>query len=90
MTGYQEMIQQIVDTYTKGEQIQVCIEEMAELTQALCKDLRGKGNWNHILEELCDAEIMLEQIKQYYFFSERLIEKVKTDKLQRTIDRIGE
>ena len=43
----------------------MCIEEMAELTKALCKAKRHKrpDNWlASIYEEIADVTIMLEQI----------------------------
>ena len=48
-----------------GEPLQIImgIEEMAELTKELVKHLRGKGDYNHIKEEMADVEIMLTQLE---------------------------
>lgn len=46
-------------------QVDMCIEEMAELTQALCKAKRNKrpvGWLTSVLEEIADVSIMLEQM----------------------------
>ena len=46
-------------------QIDMCIEEMAELTKALCKAKRHKrpSDWLHLIyEEIADVTIMLEQV----------------------------
>lgn len=41
-----------IETYGADLQKQVAIEE-------ICKDFRGKGNREHILEEIVDVSIML-------------------------------
>lgn len=43
-------------------QIDMCIEEMAELMQAFSKYKRGIGDVNQIAEEMADVSIMLEQM----------------------------
>ena len=43
-----------------------CIEEMAELTKELCKDAFGKGDREHIAEEIADVKIMLAQMEKAY------------------------
>ena len=52
-----------VNVYGKTSQCTVCMEEMAELTKELSKNLRGQDNAAHIAEEIADVEIMLEQLK---------------------------
>ena len=42
------------------------MEEMSELQKELCKDLRGRGSFEHIAEEIADVEIMLEQMKMLF------------------------
>lgn len=70
------------------------IEEMAELTQALCKYKR-KGYDNadekikqNLLEELADVQNMLEQL--IYHFGEEKVEQIRQMKLQRTKNRLIE
>ena len=48
-------------------QTDMLIEEMAELTQALLHDRRGRPA--NIPEEIADVQIMLEQIVQFYGIS---------------------
>lgn len=40
----------------------VAIEELSELQKEICKYLRGKGDMQHIAEEVADVEIMIEQL----------------------------
>lgn len=53
-------------------QLDIAIEEMSELIQAICKQKRGKCNLDNILEEIVDVEIMLEQLKMIYDCVENL------------------
>ncbi len=55
--------EEAIKKYGSELQIQVAIEEMSELTKELCKDIRGNGVREHIVEELADATIMLEQLR---------------------------
>lgn len=58
-----EILKKTVETYGKDAQLQMAIEKMSELTQALCKHLRGKGNADNIVKKIADVEIMLKQLK---------------------------
>lgn len=58
-----EILKQAIAKHGKDAQIKMAIEEMSELTQALCKDFRGKSNADNIAEEIADVEIMLKQLQ---------------------------
>lgn len=51
-----------LETYGKDNQIIVAIEELSELQKELTKYLRGKLDENHLIEEMADVYIMLEQL----------------------------
>lgn len=55
--------QDAIDTFGVPAQVDMLIEEMAELTQALLKWRRGKQNMDNVHEEVVDVEIVLEQLK---------------------------
>lgn len=63
------IFEKAIETYGADLQKQVAIEEMAELTKEICKDFRGIGNREHILEEIVDVSIMLEQLQIMYDIS---------------------
>lgn len=64
MTEWETAVcQRAVNAYGKDHQLIICMEEMAELTKELSKNLRGEENIPHIAEEVADVEIMLEQVK---------------------------
>lgn len=52
--------------YGEEKQCIVAIEELSECAKELCKVLRGKGDSEHLAEEIADARICLEQMT--YFF----------------------
>lgn len=67
----------------------VCMEEMAELTKELSKNLRGQDNAAHIAEEIADVEIMLEQLKLMFSIRDEVTQQ-RTVKLQRLDNRISQ
>lgn len=53
----------------------VAMEEMAELTKEISKMIRGESNRSHIVEEMADVRIMLEQLMLILGISEEEIAK---------------
>ena len=76
------ILEDLVNTY-HIQQIYVAIEELSELQKEICKALRNQDNTNYdnLVEELADVEIMLEQIKIYFEISKSEIELMKKKKL---------
>ena len=88
MTTVETVIQKAIDTYGADLQKQVAIEEMAELTKEICKDFRGKGNREHILEEIADVKIMLSQLLIMYDIKVWELNDVIVSKLTRLEERL--
>ena len=59
-----------------GEEAQciVAIEELSECAKEICKVLRGKGDREHLAEEIADATIMLEQLRYFFGINEDVCE----------------
>lgn len=77
----------IIKNYGTFNQIQMAIEEMAELTKELCKLKRcGQNNIEHIEEEIADVQITLNQLK-IMFPSDR---DWYNEKIDRTLKRMGD
>ncbi|MBY6977111.1 hypothetical protein FDE76_15510 [Clostridium botulinum] len=72
--------------YGEYGQLDVVIEEMAELTQAISKFKRGKIH--NVEEEVADVEIMLEQMR--LIFDSNKIEGIKREKILRLEQRLKE
>lgn len=78
-----------LDAYGPDVQLTVALEELSEAQKEICKMLRGMGNIEHLVEEVADAEIMLEQVKNI-FSIEDLVDEVAEKKLDRLLRRIEE
>lgn len=76
-----------VTHYGKQSQVVIAMEEMAELTKELSKDLRCNGDLGAISEEIADVEIMLEQLKIIYR-NRAMVDRIRAEKLIRLADRI--
>lgn len=76
--------------YGKNNQSTVCMEECAELIQAISKAKRGKINRNNMIEEIADVLICIEMLKQMYMISDEKINKWIEKKQAREAERIGD
>lgn len=100
---YYSKIKKIADAYGYNAQSRQCIEEMAELTQAINKywrkDLKcgqltqlqvpiGSPQELSIIEEIADVEICLAQMKYLLAIREEDVNKVIEQKLDRQLERI--
>lgn len=92
--GYKKMNKQIIKDAIKfhraDEQTTVCMEECAELIQAISKEKRGKHDKQHLIEEIADVYICLEMLMEIYNISSKEIESMIERKQQREIERMRE
>ena len=76
-----------IQHYGKNNQSTVCMEECAELIQAISKAKRGKIDRDNMIEEIADMFICIEMLKQMYMISEdkinKWIEKIKAIEAER-------
>ena len=83
-----ELIKYIANRYGKEAQLMMLMEECAELIQASSKQLRRKDkSINHLIEELADVRIMIEQI-EYLYWIKNLVEDEMIFKLNRQLERM--
>ena len=75
-----EILKAAIKTFGAEHQENMCIEECAELIQAINKKHRGQPH--NIPEEIADVEIMLEQLKLINCCRAD-VERKKQEKLQR-------
>lgn len=61
----------------------IAMEEFAELTQAISKQIRGYDNRIGLLEEMADAYICLEFLKSIFYITPEELQKAMDVKLQR-------
>lgn len=82
-----------VDHYGEEIQATVCMEECAELIQAISKMIRrndelSEKDHNHLEEEVADVLICIEMLKQIYSIPDLNIEEWIDRKQKRMINRM--
>lgn len=66
----------------------MAIEEMSELTKEICKDFRGKLDREHLIEEMADVTITIDQLIMMYEISEEEIISMCIKKMERLKERL--
>ena len=82
------VVKKSIEHYGKDVQSTVCMEECAELIQAISKEKRGKSDKSNLAEEMADVIICIEMLKQIYNITEDEIYSWVITKQERTIKRI--
>jgi len=80
------ILNRAIEWYGAENQENMCIEECAELIQAINKKHRGEPH--NIAEEIADVEIMLEQLK-IINCCRADVNTIKTKKIMRLEERLG-
>lgn len=91
MMNYQEVTdtyKQAIKTYGEHAQKLMAIEEMSELTKEICKDFRGKLDREHLIEEMADVTITIDQLMMMYKITFEEIQKVRERKFERLKERL--
>lgn len=85
-----EQIHKIADYYGKDAQAVQCVEELNELAAAILKYQKNRfsAEFDNVIEEMADAEIMLEQMKYLYGIGNEILDEVKRQKIDRQLLRI--
>lgn len=90
-----DRLKTIADYYGLNSQLDILQEELSELIQAVSKYRRG--DHTHILEEIADVEIMLDQVKYLIgnpeiprFLIYDTVKTIKENKITRQLGRIYE
>lgn len=83
-----DIIKKAIDHYGSDAQLLMAIEEMSELTQAICKKNRIFGVRGHIVEEMADVYIMLAQLEIIFEAQNDLYEIVdrKLERLEKRME----
>lgn len=83
-----KIYKQAIKTYGKKAQKLMAIEEMSELTKEICKDFRGKLDREHLIEEMADVTITIDQLMMMYKITFEEIQKVRERKFERLKERL--
>lgn len=79
-----ELCQVAIKTFGVNNQVDMLIEEMSELTQALLKHRRKPDSipvWENLHEEFADVTILMNQIK--FTLNGNMVQQFKSAKLNR-------
>ena len=82
------VVKKSIEHYGADLQTVVCMEECAELIQAISKMKRGKDNRYNLIEEIADVMICIEILKQVYGISDNEIQNYVCQKQNRSIERM--
>ena len=82
------VVKKSIEHYGTDLQTTVCMEECAELIQAISKMKRGKDNRDNLIEEIADVMICMEILKQVYGISDNEIQNYVCQKQNRSIERM--
>lgn len=91
-----EIIKKSIDNKDNNERehrnLIIVMEELAELSQQISKQLRGKGDYYAILEELADVYLAIYYIKDIIGIKDSDLYKavnIKADRLNKEIEQNG-
>ena len=95
-----EKIKQVCRINTAQNILTISIEELAELTQVICKLKRWTNNdkalrkeeqqiFEELKEELSDVYLLLEQLKIIANINDYEIERRISEKIRRTFEKVG-
>lgn len=86
------LLDRAITTYGAPAQMDMAVEEMAELTKALCKIKRAKAGCEvtaaigNVIEEMADVQIMLDQLRIIFHQSTEEVEEAKLERLKNRLD----
>ncbi len=80
-------LQESIDKHGPNKKKTICIQEMAELTQEITKDMIGCTRREKLVEEFTDSLICLEMLKIMYDIKDEEIQKWIDFKQARQVQR---
>lgn len=86
------LLDRAITAYGAPAQMDMAVEEMAELTKALCKVKRvscaaeAKAVLKNVVEEMADVQIMLDQLRIIFGCSTAEAEEYKLERLKKRLD----
>ena len=86
------LLTRAIRTYGEQAQMDMAVEEMAELTKAICKIKRAQAGCEvtaaigNVIEEMADVQIMLDQLRIIFGRSTAEAEEYKLERLKKRLD----
>ena len=88
MTVNSMIIKDSIEHYGVDAQSTVCMEECAELIQAISKEKRGKHDYNNLSEEIADVLICISMLQAMYHVNDLDIQRWIEYKQERIVERM--
>jgi hypothetical protein len=82
-----ELYEEAITLWGEDDQLDMAIEEMAELIEAICHYRRNRKEPEDVANEIADVEIMMEQMR-ILIDSDALVNEIKQKKLIRLRERV--
>lgn len=79
-----------INHYGPREEAKKLVEEAAELLEAVVDFENGKGNIEHVIEEVGDVMFVINQFIPYYDIQDYELEEVYKEKGDRQLERMKE
>lgn len=86
----EEKLLKIINKFGVNNQQRKLVEEVFELNEVITKHEALGCEYQHIVEEIADVMVILEQFKLYYGITSKEITDIFWNKVDRTLDRIEE
>lgn len=83
-----EDVLKIINHYGLTNQLKKLSEEVYELQEAILLDEGGEESYNHIVEEMADVYVVMEQLEEYFEVSQDKLIAMESYKIRRTLQRI--
>ena len=85
----EEIYRKAIELYGERDQIDMAIEEFAELIVALNHYRRNRADKPDVLDEIADASIMLDQLRILFDISDSVLATAKYTKVIRLLDKMA-
>lgn len=85
---YSEILKEAVDTFGVSSQIDMAIEECAELIDALMKYRRGRVGAQDVITEIADVQIMCSQLEFIFGGESKIVDAERMRKIDRLRSRL--
>lgn len=83
-----EDLLKIINHYGVSKQLKKLSEEIFELQEAILTDVGDNESYDHIVEEIADVYVVMEQLEEYFEVNQDKLIAMESYKIRRTLERI--
>lgn len=78
----------IINYFGLTNQLKKLSKEVYELQEAILLDEGDEESYNHIVEEMADVYVVMEQLEEYFEINQDKLIAMESYKIRRTLERI--